>query len=77
MGMGFENCEVGFGIKMNWEMELVPPIPISTHLLQKSVNFYKETLQLEKYWVPGSKDTRVSATFVPCNPWPNSGYLTV
>ena len=23
--MGFENCEVGFGKKMNWEMGLVPP----------------------------------------------------
>ena len=27
MGMGFENCKVGFGKKMNWEMELVPPTP--------------------------------------------------
>ena len=27
--MGFENCEVGFGIKLSWEMGLVliPPIP--------------------------------------------------
>ena len=24
MRMGFENCEVGFGKKMNWEMGLVP-----------------------------------------------------
>ena len=24
MGMGFKNCEVGFGKKMNWEMGLVP-----------------------------------------------------
>ena len=24
--MGFENCEVGFGKKINWEMELVPPL---------------------------------------------------
>ena len=23
MGMGFENCEVGFGKKMNWEMGLL------------------------------------------------------
>mgnify|MGYP001793236636 CR=1 FL=1 len=26
-GNGFENCEVGFGKKMNWEMGLVPPHP--------------------------------------------------
>ena len=26
MGMGFENCLVGFGKKMNWEMELVSPL---------------------------------------------------
>ena len=25
MGMEFENCEVGFGKKMNWEMGLVSP----------------------------------------------------
>ena len=25
MGMGFENCKVGFGKKMNWEMGSVPP----------------------------------------------------
>ena len=32
MGMGFENCEVGFGKKKSWEMGLVPPLqnpPIS------------------------------------------------
>ena len=23
--MGFENCKVGFGKNMNWEMGLVPP----------------------------------------------------
>ena len=28
MGMGFDNCEVGFGKKMNWEMGLVPPFRI-------------------------------------------------
>ena len=27
--MGFENCEVGFGKKMNLEMGLVPPNPPS------------------------------------------------
>ena len=27
MGTGFENCEVGFGKKLNWEMGLVPPPP--------------------------------------------------
>ena len=26
MGMGFQNCEVGFGKKMNWEMGLVTPL---------------------------------------------------
>ena len=26
MGMGFENCEVGVGKKMNWEMGFVPPL---------------------------------------------------
>ena len=27
--MGFENCEVGFAKKMNWEMGLVPlPLPL-------------------------------------------------
>mgnify|MGYP001800084888 CR=1 FL=1 len=30
--MGFENCEVGFGKKMNWEMGLVPPSPFRTLL---------------------------------------------
>ena len=24
--MGFENCKMEFGKKMNWEMGLVPPI---------------------------------------------------
>ena len=32
MGMGFENCEVGFRKKMNWEMELVPPSGTSLRL---------------------------------------------
>ena len=27
--MGYENCEVGFGKKMNWEMGLVPLPPPS------------------------------------------------
>ena len=27
MGMGFENSEMGFGKKMNWEMGLVPTLP--------------------------------------------------
>ena len=31
-GMGFDNCEVGFGKKMNWEMGLVTTLqdPLST-----------------------------------------------
>ena len=35
MGMGFENCEMGFRKKMNWEMGLVPP---------------SRTLWKDRYW---------------------------
>ena len=30
--MGFENCEVGFGKKMSWEMRLIP-LPLQDLLI--------------------------------------------
>ena len=37
MGMGFENCKVGFGKNMSWEMELVLPLqdPLVTQRLSR------------------------------------------
>ena len=34
--MRFENCEVGFGKKMSWEMGLVPPPPFRTLLIDNT-----------------------------------------
>ena len=44
MGTGFENCEVGFGKKLNWEMGLVPPPPFRTlynRLVEDSIWVWK------------------------------------
>ena len=40
MGMGFENCEVGFGKRMNWEMGLVSPP--TTKQKKKTQKFLKK-----------------------------------
>ena len=40
MGMGFENCEVGFGKKMNWEMGLVHPLQNTQFAACRERHFY-------------------------------------
>ena len=47
MGMEFDNCEVGFGKNMNWEMGLVPPFRILYHATQD----YQRLLTLSLYAV--------------------------
>ena len=39
--MGFENCEVGFGKKVNWEMGLVPLPPIPFRILFVELLLYR------------------------------------
>ena len=47
--MGFENCKVGFGKKMSWELGLVPPFPLGPSI-QKIVRVDETTHKIGNFF---------------------------
>ena len=64
MGMGFENCEVGVGKKMNWEMGLVPPPPSGPSIQRQ---YFMESAHVQFEFLFTSRDTALNQTSEFCD----------